>query len=114
MEIKLFINGQFIDSSEKIIRTSIDPSNGMEVAKYHVPTTKDIDDAIEAAHIAFYNPKWHNMSQDARADLLLSISEKIKERAREIVDVEVRDSGSTLRKAKADVHNTAAFIKIRY
>jgi len=112
MEIKLFINGQFIDSSENIIKTSFDPSNGLEVAKYHVPTPKDIDDAIEAAHKAFYNPKWHNMSQDARADLLLSISEKIKERAREIVDVEVRDSGSTLRKAKADVHNTAAFFKV--
>ncbi|MDD4975333.1 MAG: aldehyde dehydrogenase family protein [Bacteriovorax sp.] len=112
MEIKLFINGQFKDSSDKIIKTSIDPSNGMEVAKYHIPSAKDIDEAVAAAHSAFYNPEWKNMSQDARADLLLKISEKIKERAKEIVDVEVRDSGSTLRKAKADVHNTASFFKV--
>lgn len=112
MEIKLFINGQFVDSSDKIIRTSIDPSNGMEVAKYHIPSAKDIDDAVASAHAAFYNPVWKKMSQDTRADLLLKISEKIKERAKEIVDLEVRDSGSTQRKAKADVHNTAAFFKV--
>lgn len=112
MEIKLFINGQFKDSSEKIIKTSFDPSNGMEVAKYHVPSNKDIDEAVAAAHSAFYNPEWKNMTQEARADILLKISEKIKERAKEIVDVEVRDSGSTLRKAKADVHNTSAFFKV--
>ena len=112
MEVKLFINGQFKDSSEKIIKTSYDPSNGAEVAKYHVPTTKDIEEAVAAANTAFYNPEWKDMSQDARADLLLKISEKIKERAKEIVDVEVRDSGSTLRKAKADVHNTSAFFKV--
>ncbi|MDO9182437.1 MAG: aldehyde dehydrogenase family protein [Bacteriovorax sp.] len=112
MEIKLFINGKFVDSSDKIIKTSFDPSNGNEVAKYHVPSPKDIDLAVAAAQAAFTNPLWKNMSQDARADLLLAISEKIKERSKEIVDVEVRDSGSTLRKAKADVHNTAAFFKV--
>ena len=112
MEIKLFINGQFRDSSDKIIKTSFDPSSGIEVAKYHVPSNKDIDDAVLAARQAFYNPEWKNMSQENRADLLLKISEKIKERAKEIVDIEVRDSGSTLRKAKADVHNTAAFFKV--
>ena len=112
MEIKLFINGQFKDSSEKIIKTSFDPSNGQEVAKYHVPSTNDIQDAVAAADAAFYNPEWKNMTQDNRADLLLKISEKIKERAKEIVDIEIRDSGSTLRKAKADVHNTSAFFKV--
>lgn len=112
MEIKLFINNQFIDSSEKIIKTSYDPSNGQEVAKYHVPSSKDIQDAVMAADAAFHNPEWKNMSQDGRADILLKIAEKIKERAKEIVDVEIRDSGSTLRKAKADVHNTSAFFKV--
>jgi aldehyde dehydrogenase (NAD+) len=112
MEIKLFINGHFRDSSEKIIRTSYDPSNGQEVAKYHVASNEDVISAVNAARDAFYNPEWKNMSQDNRADLLLKIAEKIKERAKEIVDIEVRDSGSTLRKAKADVHNTSAFFKV--
>ena len=112
MEVKLFINNEFCSSSENIIRTSFDPSNSQEVCKYHVPSSLDIDRAVNAANAAFYNPSWKNMTQENRADLLLKISEKIKERAKEIVDVEMRDSGSTLRKAKADVHNTASFFKV--
>ncbi len=112
MEIKLFINGEFKNSSEGILKTSYDPSNGQEVAKYHVPSLKDVDDAVSAADRAFNNPEWRDLSQDQRADILLKISEKIKERAPEIVDVEMRDSGSTMRKAKADVHNTSSFFKV--
>ncbi len=112
MEVKLFINNNFVDSSDKTIKTSFDPSSGLEVAKYHVPSTADVNSAVEAARDAFYNPTWKNMSQDDRANILLKIAEKMKERSKELVEVEVRDSGSTLRKAKADVHNTASFFKV--
>ncbi len=112
MEVKLFINNEFKNSSNGTIKTSIDPSNGDAVCTYHVPTHEDVNQAVEAAHSAFYNPVWKNMSQEERSNLLLKISEKLKERSKEIVDIEVRDSGSTLRKAKADVHNTAAFFKV--
>ena len=112
MEVKLFINNTFVDSSDKTIKTSFDPSTGLEVAKYHVPSTADVDRAVVAARDAFYNPVWKNMSQDDRANILLKIAEKMKERSKELVEIEVRDSGSTLRKAKADVHNTASFFKV--
>lgn len=112
MDILLFINGEFKKSSDNTIKVSKDPSNGSEVAHYHVASSKDINDAVESAHQAFYNPAWKNMSQDKRADLLLAVSEKIKERSKEFVEIEIKDSGSTMRKAKADVHNTAAFFKV--
>jgi aldehyde dehydrogenase (NAD+) len=112
MEIKLFINNEFKNSSTNSLRNSINPSNGELVCKYHVPSTEDVNLAVDAAYSAFYNPIWKEMTQEARSELLLKISEKIKERAKEIVAIEVLDSGSTLRKAKADVHNTAAFFKV--
>jgi acyl-CoA reductase-like NAD-dependent aldehyde dehydrogenase len=112
MEVKLFINNQFVDSSDKTIKTSYDPSTGLEVAKYHVPSSNDVDTAVKAAQKAFYSPEWKSMSQDDRSNILLKIAEKMKERSKELVEVEVRDSGSTLRKAKADVHNTASFFKV--
>jgi len=112
MEVKLFINNEFKNSSNGTIKTSIDPSNGDAVCNYHIPSNEDVNLAIESAYNAFYNPTWKSMSQSERSDLLLKISEKIKERAKEIVEIEVKDSGSTLRKAKADVHNTAAFFKV--
>jgi aldehyde dehydrogenase (NAD+) len=47
-----------------------------------------------------------------RAELLEKISEKIKERRNEITDLEVADSGSAIRKAKADVANAASYFKV--
>jgi len=112
MEVKLFINGEFKNSSDNNIKKSHDPSNGELVTTYHVPSLSDVDSAVKAAHEAFYSPTWKNMSCDQRADILQKISDKIKERSKEIVDVEIKDSGSTMRKAKADVHNTASFFKV--
>jgi aldehyde dehydrogenase (NAD+) len=52
------------------------------------------------------------MDQNKRADLLEAISEKMKERRNELTELEIADSGSALRKAKADVHNAASYFKV--
>jgi acyl-CoA reductase-like NAD-dependent aldehyde dehydrogenase len=67
---------------------------------------------VDAAEAAFANPAWRNMTKDDRANLLFAISDKIKERKRELIELEIKDSGSTLRKAMADVHNAASYFKV--
>ena len=109
-EIKLFINGDFRASSKSY--DSLNPANGEVVAKVYLPTDKDIDEAVDAAEAAFYSKEWRAMDQNKRADILEAISEKIKERRAELTELEIADSGSTLRKAKADVHNAAAYFKV--
>lgn len=111
-EVKLFIGGEFRASSDNLTHTSIDPSSAQAVATVHIPSTKDVNDAVEAAHQAFYNPVWSEMTNIKRSELLLAISEKIKERKNEFIQEEIKDSGSTYRKAAADVHNTASFFKV--
>ncbi|MFZ4714094.1 MAG: aldehyde dehydrogenase family protein [Bacteriovoracaceae bacterium] len=109
-EIKLFINGEFKTSSETF--TSINPANGEAVAKVYLPSNNDIEAAVTAADNAFYSSEWKSMDQNKRAEILLTISEKIKARKDELIDLEVKDSGSTLKKAKADIHNAASFFKV--
>lgn len=111
-EVKLFIGGEFRSSSDNKTVTSIDPSSNAPVAMVHIPSTSDINEAVEAAHKAFYNPEWSQMSRQKRSELLLAISDKIKERKNEFIQEEIKDSGSTFRKASADVHNTASFFKV--
>lgn len=111
-EIKLYIDGKFVPSSEGKTFTSLSSSTGESIATCHLPSVKDIDAAVEAADRAFHNQQWRTMDGKKRAEILLAISDKIKERAKELVELEVHDSGSTLRKAKADVHNTASFFKV--
>jgi acyl-CoA reductase-like NAD-dependent aldehyde dehydrogenase len=109
-EIKLFINGEFRTSNESY--TSENPADGGPVAKVYLPSDKDINDAVDAAQDAFYSSEWRGMDQLKRAEILEAISEKIKERKNEITELEIADSGSCLRKAKADVHNAASYFKV--
>ena len=110
-EVKLYIDGQLRNSSTNQTFDSLDPCNGEVVAKCHRPSRKDIEDTVEAAEAAFYGPFWSQMSKEKRAELLFAIAEKIKERKKELIEMEIKDSGSTLRKAKSDIHNTASFFK---
>jgi len=109
-EIKLFIGGDF-KTSEKSYNSE-NPANGETVAKVYLPTEKDIDFAVDAAEAAFYSDEWRNTDQMKRADILEAISNKMKERKDELTALEVSDSGSSLRKAKADVHSAASYFKV--
>lgn len=111
-EIKLYINGQFTAGAKNATFESLNPATGEVVAQCHRPELSDIDQALEAAHQAFYSEEWRSFSQEKRADLLQLISDKILERKKDLIDLEMRDSGSTLRKSKADIHNTASYFKV--
>jgi acyl-CoA reductase-like NAD-dependent aldehyde dehydrogenase len=109
-EVKLFINGEFRSSKTKI--SSHNPANNEVVASVYLPSEKDINDAVDAAEAAFQSSEWRGMDQNKRADILEAISVLIKERRNELVELEVADSGSCLRKAKADIHNAASYFKV--
>lgn len=109
-EIKLLIGGELKTSENHYI--SENPANGEAVAKVYLPTPAQIEEAVNKAHDAFYSNEWRSMDQNKRADILEAISEKIKARRDELVNFEVQDSGSSVRKAKADVHNAASFFKV--
>ena len=111
-EIKLFINGEFKESSDGTTFDSFNPCNGELLAKCHLPSNDDIDQAVDAAHKAFYNPEWKNMTQEKRAEILLKVSDLLKERKRDFISAEIADSGSIVRKAKADLFNAASFFKV--
>ena len=109
-EIKLFIGGEFKTSEKSFI--SENPANGEPVAKVYIPSEADIDHAVDAAEAAFYSSQWRGMDQNKRAEILETISEKLKERRNELTELEIADSGSCVRKAKADVHNAASYFKV--
>lgn len=110
-EIKLFIDGEFIPSSESRTYITKDPANGEELAVVHLPSREDIDRAVESSERAFHSEVWRSMPAAERAQILLKISELIKERKVELIGWEMKDSGSTFKKASADIHNSASYFK---
>ncbi|MBI3788675.1 MAG: aldehyde dehydrogenase family protein [Ignavibacteriales bacterium] len=104
---QLFINGEFVDSLSKQTFDSINPFNQEIVARVARANAEDAKRAIAAARDAFDNGPWPRMLKEERSAMIKAISDKINERQKELVALEVADSGSTIRKAKEDIYLSA-------
>jgi aldehyde dehydrogenase (NAD+) len=106
-EYSLFINGSFVESESRQTFDSINPFDQKTVARVARAGVADAQKAIQAAREAFDNGPWPRMPLSERSTLLKAVSDKINERAKELIGIEVDDSGSTIRKAKEDIFLSA-------
>ncbi|MEK3644546.1 aldehyde dehydrogenase family protein [Aeribacillus sp. FSL K6-2848] len=100
---QLFINGQYVDSSNGEVFETHNPATGEVIATVAKATKKDVDKAVEAARAAFESGKWPRMTAAKRARLLNRIAEMMRERFEELVRVEVLNSGKTVAAAKGQI-----------
>lgn len=98
-EYGLFIDGKFTAASSEETVDSINPSNGLAVARTARAGKKDARRAIEAARRAFDAGEWSNRSPESRRDALLAVCDALWERQAEIAELEARDAGLTIRNA---------------
>lgn len=110
LQYQLFINSEFVDSVSNQTFDSINPFNQEVVAKVARAGAEDVRLAVAAARKAFDKGPWPGMPREERAALIKAIADKINERSKELVALEVADSGSTVRKAKEDIYLSARFM----
>lgn len=106
-EYKLYINSEFRDAADGRTFTSINPANQQVIASFARASASDVDAAVKAARNAFDNGPWPHLSREERAQYIKAISDKINENKKLLVELEVADSGSTIRKAGEDVYLSA-------
>ena len=106
-EYLLYLNGSFVASDSGQSFDSINPFNQERVARVARAGITDAQKAIRAAREAFDNGPWPRMPLAERASFLKAISDKINEHSKELIALEVDDSGSTIRKAKEDIFLSA-------
>ena len=104
---QLFIDGEFTDSVSRQTFDSLNPFNQEIVARVARGNAEDIRKAISAARRAFDAGPWPRMKKEERSAMLKAVSDKINEKQKELVNLEVADSGSTVRKAKEDIYLSA-------
>jgi aldehyde dehydrogenase (NAD+) len=103
-DFQLFIAGELCESESGDTFESIDPSTGEAIGTVARATAADAARAIDAAREAFDDHRWSGQRGSARSKVLAAIAKGIKERAPELAELESRDSGATITKAKgADV-----------
>ena len=106
-EYLLYIDGQFVESASKKTFDSINPFNQEVVARVSHANVEDARRATQSARKAFDDGPWTRMSKEERSALLKAVSDKINERKNEFEQLEVADSGGTIRKVKEDVYLSA-------
>ncbi len=103
-EYQLYINGEFVPATAGETFPGINPYTQETIATFAVAGAGDIDRAVVAARAAFDTGPWPGMSREERSALVKALADKIKEHSKELVALEVADSGSTIRKAKEDIY----------
>jgi acyl-CoA reductase-like NAD-dependent aldehyde dehydrogenase len=110
---ELFIDGRYRPASDGGTIPAIDPSTGEVFAQIAWATLEDAEEAVRAARRAFDAGPWPKMNPEQRADLLEALARKIgEERFKTFVELEVRDAGSTYKKAKEDVYLSARALQV--
>jgi aldehyde dehydrogenase (NAD+) len=108
-DFPLFIDGQFTEAASGRTFDSIDPSTGERVGTAAEAGPEDAARAIAAARAAFDDRRWAGKRGSERAKVLQTISKSLKDRGAELAELESRDSGATLAKAKGADVGSAVF-----
>ncbi len=96
-EHKLFINNEWIAPQGNEYLSSLNPSTGEVIAKIAKGKAVDAQKAIVAAKQAFISGVWSSLSVEKRGQALEKIAEVIRQNAKELAEIESRDTGKTIK-----------------
>ena len=104
----LYIDGEWVPSSDGGTRTITCPADGTEVGVVAEATGEDVERAILAARKAFEARTWVDTPAAERGDFLIRVSDALLERKDEFARAEALDTGKRLVEAEGDMDDIAA------
>lgn len=95
IKYRMLIDGELVEATGKKTLSSVNPSTGEVIANFPKVSLEDCGLAIEAAREAFDNGDWPKVTQDERSAYLLKIAQLIREKAKDLAEIESQDTGKT-------------------
>ncbi|MDS9472842.1 aldehyde dehydrogenase [Sporosarcina pasteurii] len=92
-EVKLYIDGEYVESSSNSLFEVKNPATQEVIAKVHEASYEDVDRACNAARRAFEEGPWRTMTLSERSAKIRRMAEIILERKEEIARLEAEDVG---------------------
>ncbi|HET9579867.1 MAG TPA: CoA-acylating methylmalonate-semialdehyde dehydrogenase [Usitatibacter sp.] len=99
--VKLLINGQFVESRAGEFRDIVNPATQEVLARVPMCDASEIDAAVKAAADAFRT--WRNVPIGQRARIMLKLQELIRRDMKKLAAVLTAEQGKTLPDAEGDV-----------
>ncbi|MEH7482648.1 aldehyde dehydrogenase family protein [Neobacillus drentensis] len=101
---KLFINGEFVESTSQKTFDTYNPATGEVLASVYEAGVEDIDLAVKAARKAFDEGPWAKMSASNRSRLMYKLADLMEENCEELAQLETLDNGKPIRETtNADI-----------
>lgn len=104
-----WIDGAWVAPSTGDYRPGTNPSNGNPTVDVATGSAADVQTAVEAARRAY--PEWRHLGSAERGRILLGIAQLLRDRADEIADIEIIDTGKPRFTALAEIENSAAYFE---
>ncbi len=105
--LKLYINGEFVESENGSTRDIYNPANGQVVALAQEATVEDSRKAVQAARKAFDQDPWHGYTAQRRGRILFQVAEAVRREASRLAQLETLNTGKPIVEAEGDVDDTA-------
>jgi acyl-CoA reductase-like NAD-dependent aldehyde dehydrogenase len=95
LSYQLFIGGEWADSSGDEALDVVNPSTEEVIGTVPQATPADVDRAVAAARDAFDEGAWPRMTPRERGAIMLKMGAAFARRREQIVDLNIREAGST-------------------
>ncbi len=104
----MYIDGGWVTALDGEEFDSLDPATGRVIARVPRARSADVDRAVAAARAAFDDGRWGEaVAARDRARILHRMSDLVRERRDELVEIEVLDCGKPLADARGDIDEVA-------
>ncbi|WP_440909867.1 aldehyde dehydrogenase [Candidatus Pelagibacter sp.] len=105
---KMFINGEWVESSSNKKIETLNPENNEVWATVPEANEKDVDNAVQSAQKAFEN-SWSTLHPKERAKYLKLIAEQLRSNAEHLGKIETIDTGKLYRETKTQANYIAEY-----
>ena len=105
---KMFINGEWVESSSNKKIETLNPENNEVWATVPEANEKDVDNAVKSAQKAFEN-SWSTLHPKERAKYLKLIAEQLRNNAEHLGKIETIDTGKLYRETKTQANYIAEY-----
>lgn len=106
---KMFINGEWVDSSSGKYFPSYNPATGEPWCYVAKGSSEDVDLAVHSAHDAFLHSEWASMTYTERGRLVRKLGELIADKADELAQFESLDNGKLIREMRGQLNYIPEF-----
>jgi aldehyde dehydrogenase (NAD+) len=100
----MYIEGKFVDASSGKWFETYNPFTGAPWAEVARGDAKDTDRAVRAAHKAFSEGAWPQLTATQRGALLRRLGDLVARDAKKLAELEVRDNGKLIAEMQAQLN----------